>query len=453
MATRSTRPPPKSIPFTELTPSGLPAVTNAWYDWAMNIRNAIDTLRIIVGDPDGDGVVDDVNDLLEAEVTLFARDMLPTVTGGCSALTTVEFGANQPNFHALLFDPTADESADVTCTLPFSWAGRSYKIQIYWGHDVGATTYGVVWEVSANATGDEEVLIRDFGVGTTIVDSRTTTAGNLYVTTLSGTVPISSAQNDDGDLVNLRIHRRPSNPSDQLDLDAALIAVRFTLGGAIQPPPAATAGELYLRFEGDFADSSASARTVTNSGAARSTSHPGGGSSEGFVGNGSGYLTVVDDGWADIGSRIFQLRFHLYVATAATLATDNIICGKWGAVDGSWFVNINGSNGRLNWGAKAGSYFYDSITDAAIPRDTLIQVTIWRYAVSGQIFCALDGITQAANVTRTPDTTTHNFAFGAVVGGGAALPAGVYADEFHFKIDETDYPSSANFTPPPVPYL
>ena len=58
-------------------------------------------------------------------------------------------------------------------------------------------------------------------------------------------------------------------------------------------------GELYLRFEGDFLDSSVAARTVTDHGATRSTAHPGGGSTEGMVGNGS-YLSVVDDGFADI---------------------------------------------------------------------------------------------------------------------------------------------------------
>jgi hypothetical protein len=172
-----------------------------------------------------------------------------------------------------------------------------------------------------------------------------------------------------------------------------------------------------------------------------------------MVGNGAGHLTVVDDGAFDIGDRLFQIRFHLYVATSATLGTDNIILGKWGASDGSWFVNINASTNRLNWGQRTtGTYNYYSLTDAVLPRDTLMQVTVWRYVVGGQIWCAIDGDVQVPGSAGGDfDTSANNLAIGAVVGGGAALPAGVYIDELHFKIDATDY-TNVDFTPPTPPY-
>ena len=155
-------------------------------------------------------------------------------------------------------------------------------------------------------------------------------------------------------------------------------------------------GELYLRFEGNFNDSSLAARTVTNNGASRSTDHPGGGA-EALEGNGSGYLTVVDDGAFDIGGRIFQIRFHLYIESTAALNTpDNIVIGKWGAVDGSWFINIYAAAGLanqalLNLGRRSsGSYFFGSWSPAFLPTDTLMQVTVWRPFVNGDVYMAID---------------------------------------------------------------
>lgn len=247
MASRSIRPPLKHTPFTELLPDGTQFVTNSWYDWALNLQKAIDTLRVIVGDPDGDGVVDeggidDVNRLLAQEVTVFARDMLPTATGGCSALTVLEFGTGQPNVHALLFDPTTDESADFHVTLPFSWAGKAFKAYVYFTQETTATTYGVVWELAANCTGDDESIILDFETGSLITESRVTRPGKLYITALSDAIPISRQLNRDGDLCSLRLYRRPSNSSDNLDIDAALIAVRFVLADTL-PDPTATDDE------------------------------------------------------------------------------------------------------------------------------------------------------------------------------------------------------------------
>ncbi len=453
MATRNTRPPLKHTPFTELQPDGTQFVTNSWYDWALNLTKTIDTIttRVTVIEDDLDDPVGELQRLLKADVAVFAPQMLPTITGGCDPLLAIEFDPAKPNLVALPFQPNLDTSADFHEMLPFSWAGKTFGIWIYWGHGGSGTAWDVAWEITSNATFDDESLVLDFLPGVLVTDVGGT-PGNLYIARLSS-IPIASYGNEEGSLVSLRITRRGTFTEDTMDIPAYLLAVRFVLEDTTIVAPVPATGELYLRFEGDFTDSSVAARTVSEFGSpALSSSHPGGGS-EGMVGNGAGYLTVVDDGAFDIDDRVFQLRFHLYVATAATLATDNIVCGKWGASDGSWFVNLYGPNGRLNFGSKVGSYFFEAITDAAIPRDTLVQVTVWRHTVGGQIFCALDGVTQAASVTRTPDTTTNNFAIGAVVGGGAALPAGVYVDELQFKIDATDYPTNDDFTPPTPPYV
>lgn len=416
----------------------------------INLLQSVVTSTVTNSNVEVQNLYTNLRDVAVEDVAVFAPQMRPSVTDGCDPEVTFEFAATQPNLVALPFLANVDTSADFTCMLPFSWAGRNFKIWVYWGHAGSGTAWDVAWEVTSNAAYDDEPLILDFLPGVLVEDTGGT-PGNLYIAQ-STAVPIASYENEPGSLVSLRITRRGTFTEDTMDITAYLLAVRFTLEDIPLVAPTLPSGELYLRFEGGFTDSSVAARTVTSvSSPALSSSHPGGGA-QGMVGNGAGHLTVVDDGAFNIGTRIFQLRFHLYVTTAATLNTDNIICGKWGATDGSWFVNLYGPNGRLNWGTKAGTYFFDAITDAAIPRDTLVQVTIWRHTVSGTIFCALNGTTQTANVTRTPDTTTNNFAVGAVVGGGAALPAGVYIDELQFKIDTTDYPTSANFTPPTPPY-
>lgn len=229
MATSSTRPPPKGIPFSEMTPSGLPAVTNAWYDWAMNIRNAIDTIltRVTVIEDDLDDPAGELQRLLKADVAVFAPQMLPTITGGCDALLAIEFDPAKPNLVALPFQPNVDTSADFHEMLPFSWAGKTFSIWIYWGHGGSGTAWDVAWEVTSNATFDDESLVLDFLPGVLVTDTGGT-PGNLYIARLSS-IPIASYGNEEGSLVSLRITRRGTYTEDTMDIPAYLLAVRFVL--------------------------------------------------------------------------------------------------------------------------------------------------------------------------------------------------------------------------------
>lgn len=237
MATSSTRPPPKGIPFSEVTPSGEPAVTNAWYDWAMNIRNAIDTIitRVTVVEDDVNDPTSDLQRLLVADVTVFAPQMLPTITAGCDTLLAIEFDAAKPNLVALPFQPDVDTSADFHAMLPFSWAGKTFKIWVYWGHGGSGTAWDVAWEVTSNATFDDETLVRNFLPGVLVTDTGGT-AGNLYIARAE-TVPISSYENEDGSLVSLRVTRRGTYTEDTMDIPAYLLAVRFVLEDAALTQP------------------------------------------------------------------------------------------------------------------------------------------------------------------------------------------------------------------------
>lgn len=277
MATNySTRPPPKEIPFTELLPSGEQFVTNPWYTWALNIRQAVDTLRLIVGDPDGDGVVTDVERLLTDDVSVFAPRMTPTVTGGCGALTTIEFAPTQPNLYALPFETGVDTSADFGTMLPFYWAGKTFKVWIYWGHGDSGTDWDVKWEVVANTTFDNESIILDFVPGITVTDTGGT-SGNLYIAR-SAAVPITSYENEEGSLVSMRITRRGADAEDTMDITAYLLAVRFVLEGEPVFEPDVLGNDPYwadvvLLLHGDgtdgsttIIDSSSFAQTVTITG-------------------------------------------------------------------------------------------------------------------------------------------------------------------------------------------
>jgi len=210
--------------------------------------------------------------------------------------------------------------------------------------------------------------------------------------------------------------------------------------------------ELLLHFDGDFIDASSSARTVTSHGATRSTDHPAWGT-EALEGGG-GWLEVTDDGSFDFGSGVFSVDFQLYIETAATFGTDNIVAGKWGPADGSWFVGINGSNGRMHLGRRSGgTYIFDMLSSAALPRNTPMHIGVWRPTPSSAVNFSIDGVIDgSAPGALSFDTSTNNLTIGAVVGGGAALPAGVHVDELRIRVGAAVEYGNTNFTPPTGPY-
>lgn len=211
------------------------------------------------------------------DVAVFAPRMRPTVTGGCGSLVTFEFAATQPNLIALPFLANVDTSADFTCMLPFSWAGRNFKIWVYWAHAGGGTAWDVAWEVTSNAAYDDEPLILDFLPGVLVEDTGGT-PGNLYIAQ-STAVPIASYENEPGSLVSLRITRRGT--FTEMDITAYLLAVRFTLEDIPLVPPSE------LAFTTFFAEEEAPSGAVTGAPVTERASFLGylsGVTSEGFEG-------------------------------------------------------------------------------------------------------------------------------------------------------------------------
>lgn len=218
-------------------------------------------------------------------------------------------------------------------------------------------------------------------------------------------------------------------------------------------PPSGGDQALLLHFNGDFVDSSPFARTVTVYGT------PGYTSTyekfdQAYSPSGTSWGETADDGTFDFGSDTFSVDFWLYIETAASLAVDNVVVGKWGAGNGSWFVNIYGPQERLNFGRRsAGVYNFDNLMPSrTLPRDSLMHVAIWKAPSTGDLFLAIDGIIETSVTLPAIDGTANDLGIGAVVGGGAALVPGIHVDELRIRRGAIDYDTS-NFTPPTAPYL
>lgn len=190
---------------------------------------------IIGGNTQIQNILNQLRDIAIEEVSVYASHMRPSVTGGCSALTTIEFASTQPNFHALLFDQTTDESCDFPAILPRAWAGKMFRMRVYWGHGTGATSFTVRWAFQANSTSDNETVILDF-VDPITVDDTGGTGGHLYIAETAQPIPIASNYNADGDFVSIRLSRRNSGVGGNLNADAALLAVQFVLADVLFTP-------------------------------------------------------------------------------------------------------------------------------------------------------------------------------------------------------------------------
>lgn len=234
MATRKILPPLKHTTFDEVRSDGTVVVSNEWYDWALNIGRYVDEIRTIL-DNDNDDQNVTINDLLTADVPVFAPQMTPTITDGCDPLVAIEFAPTAPNLYALQFLPGVDTSADFHAMLPFYWAGKTFTVWVYWGHGSGGTAFDVLWEIDANSTYDNEPITLDFIGGIGAPDTGGT-AGNLYIAR-SGSVPIASYQNQEGSLASLRLTRRGTYTEDTMDITAYVMAVRFVLEGLPIPDP------------------------------------------------------------------------------------------------------------------------------------------------------------------------------------------------------------------------
>ena len=209
---------------------------------------------------------------------------------------------------------------------------------------------------------------------------------------------------------------------------------------------------LLLHFDGDFADYSPDLRTVTEHGTVVTTA-TNAKFGQCFTKDGADWLTVEDaDSAFDFQDQIFSVDFWIYVDSTAVLNTDNIIIGKWTTGDGRWFISLNGTNERIQLGRRSSSvYLFENLTSGPLARNTMYHVAVWRYAVGGQVQCALNGVIDGTVAANSFDSGTMGVGIFAVYDGGAPFSNGIYVDEIRVCRDVIDY-GTADFTPPASPY-
>lgn len=392
------------------------------------------------------------------DVIVFARDMLPSTTGGCSALTVIEFDPDQPNFHALMFDPTTQESADFNVMLPFGWAGKMFKVYVYWGHGGSGTTWAVRWEIQANSAGDNETVILDFIPGVS-VDDTGGTPGNLYIGELTDPVPISSNYNHTGDLVSLRISRRCGDTEDTMNIDAALLAVRFTLADVPFPVPAtcvAISGEVLLHctFEGTTGDTtwpdlSPYLRTLTGGATLKlsNTRSKWGTSSLKWTARNCTAAVVSGSEFGLAADEPFTVALWGWHTTTLNFVTA-VHFFRW---------TVTGSISEDLWNyANTAKVQYNNETFGSEMTETAYTTGQWTHFELGfngtNIYVFADGAL-LATIARGRPTATYTGTF--YLGGDAASTATADGTEYYMGeiiVVKGECLHTAAFTPPTVPY-
>lgn len=150
-----------------------------------------------------------------------AGAMVPRKTAGAGSSTT-ETASNRVTIKSLDFDMGVDEHAQFMVRMPASWNEGSPTVSITWLHPAAATTFGVVWGVSAAPISFGDPLDTPFGPEQSLAQLGGVT-DLIYMTAESGGISLVSAL--PGDLIVFQIARRVSHGSDTLAADARLLGV------------------------------------------------------------------------------------------------------------------------------------------------------------------------------------------------------------------------------------
>lgn len=149
-----------------------------------------------------------------AQASAFA----PATTNGAAA-DKLETATNKLNIDRYLFDAATAEQVWISFVMPEDWNLGTIKARIHWTADSGSG--GVTWGVAGVATSNDDAL--DVALGSEVLVSDTLlTAGDDHETDATAAITIggSPAQRD---LIHLRVRRVPSDGSDTLPVDAALL--------------------------------------------------------------------------------------------------------------------------------------------------------------------------------------------------------------------------------------
>lgn len=157
-----------------------------------------------------------------------ATAMVARTTTG-AATGTAEMTTNKNMVSTLDFDASTQEFAQFSVAFPKGWNEGTVTFIPYWSHASTTTNFGVVWGMDAVAISDDDTLDVAFGTEQTSTDTGGTT-NDLYVGPESSAITIAGTPAE-GDIVQFRVHRNPSDGSDTMAIDARLHGVKviFTI--------------------------------------------------------------------------------------------------------------------------------------------------------------------------------------------------------------------------------
>lgn len=148
----------------------------------------------------------------------------PSTTAGAASNVKVEYVTNDQDLYHLDFDATTDENAQWTVIMPDSYSGGTITAQFYWTAN-STSTNSVVWGIQGRAYADGDAIDQAWGSAQTVTDANGSTANTVRISSATSAVTLAGSPAG-GQLVQFRVYRDADNGSDNLAVDARLIAVK-----------------------------------------------------------------------------------------------------------------------------------------------------------------------------------------------------------------------------------
>lgn len=418
------------------------------------VQQGVVTEAQVLGDDTTTDADDEAGAVEDRMVVVYAREMHPATTAGCSALTILELSSTKPTIATLNFDATTQEYAHVALLMPPGWPGGSFTYRVYWSHTSGGSGFGVAWNLAGNSCENDETISAVFDSGTTVTDTGGT-ADDMYITDESAATPIQGTLAKAGDLVFLRLSRVPSHASDTLNIDARLHAIRFNLSEAQvedQPDtptdPYFSSVVLLLHCNGadgatSVPDSSTFARTGTgNSTIALSTTRS-------KFGSASLKVTRRDPGGLTFGShadfsrtnnQAWTMECWVYVVNSENFTSAPVLI--------YWVDNNSVADSFSVYSTTP--QLDISTSGTGEPTQTTISKNVWIHVAStfdgtNETFW-IDGVSIGSFARSIGASASGTIYVGGFTGSGAADTTEVYIDEVRVTLGVARY--TATFTPP-----
>lgn len=173
----------------------------------------------------GDSAVNMLASTGKQTIYMPAAAMIPSVTSGCSSLSTVEIGVGKPNVYTLDFDGNSGQSAEFCIAMPKSWNEGGLNYEVFVSHAGTGLGTGMTFGLQAVAVSSDETLNVDFGTPQFVVVSGGA-VNKLYRSSGSSTLTVAGSPAT-GDSLFFRIFRDPNDAGDNYTGKARLHGIKL----------------------------------------------------------------------------------------------------------------------------------------------------------------------------------------------------------------------------------